>query len=205
MIMKLTNKKARALLDEARQKSHHTHWVQHSLGVGFCAGKIAQALKERGHKVDPDLAAALGTIHDIGKYNNEYIDHPIRGYAYLRQRGYDAEYCNVCLTHSYLNRDLACTASTSVASEKYHALLRKFLRTHQPTLEEEIINLCDLLVPPSGLAVTVDQRLVDLITRWGTWENTQYHVIEAQKLKARFDAMLGQNLYNLFPDIKERL
>lgn len=28
----------------------------------------------------------------------------------IEERGYDDEYCNICLTHSYLNNDIVCTA-----------------------------------------------------------------------------------------------
>ncbi len=46
--------------------------------------------------------------------------------------------------------------------------------------------------------LTIDKRIVDLITRKGAYENTQYHVIETVKLKKVFDDLLGYNLYDLF-------
>ena len=52
---------------------------------------------------------------------------------------------------------------------------------------------------------TVDKRLIDIIIRHGAYENTQYHVQEIYKLKKYFDDMLGYNLYDLFPEIKENL
>ena len=53
--------------------------------------------------------------------------------------------------------------------------------------------------------LTIDKRLIDIITRRGTYSNTKYHIQETYKLKEYFDSLLGYNLYNLFPEIKENL
>ena len=53
--------------------------------------------------------------------------------------------------------------------------------------------------------LTIDKRLIDIITRRGAYSNTQYHIQETYKLKEYFDSLLGYNLYNLFPEIKENL
>lgn len=41
--------------------------------------------------------------------------------------------------------------------------------------------------------------------RKGAYSNTQYHIKETYKLKEYFDNLLGYNLYDLFPKIKENL
>ena len=41
--------------------------------------------------------------------------------------------------------------------------------------------------------------------RRGAYSNTQYHIKETYKLKEYFDNLLGHNLYDLFPEIKENL
>ena len=59
---------------------------------------------------------------------------------------------------------------------------------------------------PQGCEIfTVDKRLIDIIIRRGAYSNTQYHIKETYKLKDYFDNLLGYNLYNLFPEIKENL
>ena len=45
--------------------------------------------------------------------------------------------------------------------------------------------------------------MIDIIIRRGAYSNTQYHIKETYKLKEYFDNLLGYNLYDLFPEIKE--
>ena len=52
---------------------------------------------------------------------------------------------------------------------------------------------------------TIDKRLIELMIRKGVYENTRYHIKETYKLKKYFDDLLGYNLYDLFPEIKENL
>ena len=77
------------------------------------------------------------------------------------------------------------------------------IKNHQYTLEEKIINLCDLMC--TSTVNTIDKRLIDILIRRGAYSNTQYHVKETYKLKVSFDDLLGYNLYDLFPEIKENL
>ena len=143
-----------------------------------------------------------GMLHDIGKYNGESHGHVMRGYEYLKDKGYDEEYCNICLTHSYLNNDLICTAG-GVPNLDDNPFLTEFIKKHKYTVEEKIINLCDLMCPHK--VFTIDKRLIDIMIRRGVYSNTQYHIKETYKLKEYFDNLLGYNLYNIFPEIKENL
>lgn len=52
---------------------------------------------------------------------------------------------------------------------------------------------------------TLEKRLIDVISRRPQHKNIVYHVKEALKLKKYFDDLLGYNLYDLFPEIKENL
>ena len=47
--------------------------------------------------------------------------------------------------------------------------------------------------------------MIDLLLRHGVYKNTHYHLIETLKLKKYFDDLLGYNLYDLFPEMKENL
>ena len=202
--MKLTIEKARKMLEEARKKAKDDRWIGHCICVGDSAGRIAKALKDKGIDVDVEKAIILGYIHDIGKNSGKFHGHVMEGYKYLKEKGYDDEFCNVCLTHSYLNNDIVCTAG-GVPNPEDNPFLTDFIKKHQYTIEEKIINLCDLMCPQSGKVYTVDKRLIDIMTRRGAYSNTQYHIKETYKLKEYFDNLLGYNVYDLFPEIKENL
>ena len=193
--MKLTVEKAREMLEEARKETSDDHWINHSICVGDSAGKIAEKLN-----LDVDYAKTLGYIHDIGKAVGEFKEHVINGYKYLKEVGYDDEYANVCLTHSYLNNDVNCVAGGIPKNIPFRT---EFIKNHEYTISEKIINLCDLMC--TDTIMTIDKRLIDLIIRKGVYENTQYHIKEAYKLKQYIDEQLGFNLYDLFPSIKDNL
>lgn len=193
--MKLTVEKAREMLEEARKKASDDHWINHSICVGDSAGKIAEKLN-----LDVDYAKTLGYIHDIGKSIGEFKDHVINGYNYIKELGYDDEYANICLTHSYLNNDVYCTAGGIPRDIPFRT---EFIKNHKYTIYEKIINLCDLMC--TDINMTVDKRLIDIMTRRGAYENTQYHIKETYKLKQYIDEQLGFNVYDLFPSIKDNL
>lgn len=193
--MKLTVEKAREMLEEARKKASDDHWIKHSICVGDSAGKIAEKLN-----LDVDYAKTLGYIYDIGKSIGEFKDHVINGYNYIKELGYDDEYANICLTHSYLNNDVYCTAGGIPRDIPFRT---EFIKNHEYTIYEKIINLCDLMC--TDINMTVDKRLIDIMTRRGAYENTQYHIKETYKLKQYIDEQLGFNVYDLFPSIKDNL
>lgn len=188
--MKLTSAEALNMLEQFRNTTKDTKWIDHSICVGDSAAKIAEALN-----LDPEEARTLGYIHDIGKGVGEFSEHIMNGYNYMKEMGYDDEYANICLTHSYLNNDVTCTAGVP----KNIPFRTEFIKKHDYTIYEKIINLCDLMCKNNNM--TLEKRLIDLIERYGVHENTVYHVTEAQKLKTEFDNMLGYNVYKLFPNI----
>ena len=189
--MQLTAEEALQMLEDFRTKMQDTGWIDHSICVGNTAGKIAENLG-----LDIDKAKALGYIHDIGKGIGPFSEHVMNGYYYMKELGYDDEYANVCLTHSYLNNDVNCTAGGFPRDIPFRT---EFIKNHKFTIYERIINLCDLMC--KNVNLTLEKRLIDLIVRKGIHENTVYHIKEAQKLKAELDEMLGFNVYRLFPDI----
>ncbi len=193
--MKLTSEKALELLESAKGKTESDGWIKHSICVGNAAGIIAEALS-----LDKEKVKTLGYIHDIGKAVGNFTSHTMNGYNYLKELGYDEEYANVCLTHSYLNNDINCTAAGIPDDIPFRT---NFIKNHEYTIYEKIINLCDLMCTTKVL--TIDKRLIDIIIRRGAYTNTQYHVKETYKLKSYFDNLLGQDVYDLFPEIKENL
>lgn len=196
--MILTKSKALEMLEEGKQLNPG-RWIEHSKRVGEAAYRIAKALN-----LDAEKAETLGYIHDIGKRFGENIHHVIIGYEYLKSLEYDDEYCNICLTHSYLNNDINCTAggvpSTNSAGYEFR---KEFVKNHKYTIYEKIINLCDLMCTDEFMIL--EQRLIEIMTRRGVDTNTVYHITETLKLKEEFDKLLGFNLYSLFPELIENI
>lgn len=190
--MKLTKDKALELLEDAKKTTLDEGWIIHSLCVGETAGAIAQKLG-----LDVDKAITLGYIHDIGKRNKNTIGHVLNGYEFLKSSGYDEEYCNICLTHSYLNNDYLCTAGGIPKDIPFRT---KFIKEHEYTIYEKIINLCDLMCKQNRM--TLEKRLIDIMVRKGVAENTVYHINEAEKLKKEIEKMMGCSVYSLFNDIE---
>lgn len=193
--MELTSGQALKMLEESKGKTTDDKWIYHSICVGNSAAKIADALH-----LDSEYAKTLGYIHDIGKSVGPFPEHVMNGYYYLKNLGYSDKYCNICLTHSYLNNDCLCTAGGIPIDIPFRT---NFIKNHEYTIYEKIINLCDLMC--TSKVNTIDKRLIDIMIRRGAYSNTQYHIQETYKLKTYFDELLGYNLYDLFPEIKENL
>lgn len=197
--MKLTSDMAFELLNDAKGLAEDDNWIIHSICVGNAAEKIANELN-----LDGDFAKTLGYIHDIGKrngYKSNGAHHGITGYEYIIDLGYDKKYASICLTHSFLNNDINCVAGGLPNKDKYkYDFVKDYIENHEYTIYEKIINLCDLMCKQD--VMTLEKRIIDLITRYGAYENTVYHIKEAQKLKMEVEQMLGFSVYSLFDDVR---
>lgn len=201
--MKLNSKKALELLEEAKQEVKENRFIEHSICVGNTAGTIAKALN-----LDEDYAKTLGYIHDIGKKFEQHggvFPHAMHGYNYLKELGYDENYAGICIKHSFLNNDIDCISNDRDETDKSnpnYEFVKNYIK-EEYSIYEKIINLCDLMCTTKVL--TVDKRMLDLLIRHGIFKKTYYHIEQTIKLKKYFDNLLGYNLYDLFPEIKENL
>ncbi len=202
--MKLTSSKALQMLESERDEKKNNHWIDHSINVGNSAGRIAKALN-----LDADYATALGYIHDIGKkfkyLNDGVFSHAMEGYKYIKSLGYDEEYAGICIKHSFLNNDIDCLANNADETDKNnpnYEFVKEYIKDEY-SIYEKIINLCDLMC--STRILPVNRRMIDLISRHGVYDKTFYHINETFKLKEFFDDLLGYNLYELFPEIKDSI
>lgn len=206
--MKLTSKDARELLENERANFENQRWINHSVCVGDTAGKIATALYKKDINVDVDKTIALGYIHDIGKKFKEHggvFPHAINGYNYIKELGYEEEYAGICIKHSFLNNDIDCISNDRDETDKSNPnynFVKEYI-SKEYSIEEKIINLCDLMCITKTL--TVEKRMIDLLLRHGVFKKTHYHIEETMKLKEYFDDLLGYNLYDLFPEIRDNL
>ena len=194
--MEINPKKAYEILMKGKNINLTGTWVEHSIRVGQAAERIAKKIG-----IDSDKAAAMGYLHDIGKiYGEPYSQHIVKGYEYLKSMGISDEYANVCLTHSYLNNDINCTAGGIPDKDSYKYQFRKdFIENHQYNIYDKIIECCDLFC--TAKFMTMDERLIEIMLRKGAHDNTVYHITYAQKLKKELEEKMGCNLYSLFPEI----
>lgn len=197
--MEINSKKAYEILMNGKSINPTGSWVEHSIRVGQAAERIAKKIG-----IDSDKAAAMGYLHDIGKiYGEPYSQHVVKGYEYLKSMGISDEYANICLTHSYLNNDINCTAGGIPDKDSYKYQFRKdFIENHQYNICDKIIECCDLFC--TAQFMTMDERLIEIMLRKGAHDNTVYHITYAQKLKKELEEKMGCNLYSLFPEIIKR-
>lgn len=197
--MEINSKKAYEILMNGKNINPTGSWVEHSIRVGQAAERIAKKIG-----IDSDKAATMGYLHDIGKiYGEPYSQHVVKGYEYLKSMGISDEYANICLTHSYLNNDINCTAGGIPDKDSYKYQFRKdFIENHQYNIYDKIIECCDLFC--TAQFMTMDERLIEIMLRKGAHDNTVYHITYAQKLKKELEEKMGCNLYSLFPEIIKR-
>lgn len=167
-------------------------WVKHCINVGYAASIIADNLG-----IDADYAGALGIIHDIGR-KVSHPKHPICGYQYMIDHGFKEE-AGICLTHSFVNNDIRLTAGPGPTGEAYE-LITNYLNTHELTIYDKIIQLCDLFCLDSHLT-TIPDRLYDIYVRKGVTDVSRLHIEAVINLKEELEELMGCSLYDLFPEI----
>lgn len=168
-------------------------WILHSLYVGMAARRIANKLN-----LNPDYAAALGYIHDIGrKFNHD--SHVILGYRYLESLGFSKE-ARICLTHSFIKNDINLTAGSGPKNLETYEFLDNYLKKNPVNGYDKVIQLCDLIASEKGFT-TLENRLLDITERKGVFDNSNEHFDESLKLKKEIEKAMKLNLYDLFIEI----
>lgn len=159
---------ARFMLEEQEPR----RW-KHTLGVAREAKKLGEKLSAE----EQDTLVAAAYVHDIG-YSAEIANtgfHPLDGARYLRELGQE--------------RLAGLTAYHSGAI--YEARLRglegelsEFVRENTET--ECLLTCCDLSTSPDGESVSIEERLADVLNRYGP-----NHIVHQAVTAARpeFEAM----------------
>ena len=91
----------------------------------------------------------------------------------------------ILVTHSFLNNDIIYTAGGVPAPNK-NAFLTNFIKNHKYTIEEKIVNLCDLMCTSIGNVFTINKRLIDLIIRKNAHPNTQIATTKLYKKISKY-------------------
>ena len=129
----------------------------HSQGVGNRALEVGPVVALTGK--DSDLLAQSAILHDIG-YSQTALEtgfHALDGARYLRSVGINDQVVNLVAHHS------------CAAIEAHERGLDKALAEFAvgpPALTDGLI-FCDMTVSPDGLPVSVDDRIGEILTRYG--------------------------------------
>jgi hypothetical protein len=142
---------ARKLLEDPLPR----RWA-HVQGVAAQARSLAPMLAD-----DADLLEAAAWLHDIG-YSPELADtgfHPLDGARYLRDvQHVDPTLCRLVANHS---------CAIIEAEERGLAdLLSREFPTPDPVLSDALA-YCDMTTTPTGNAVSVHDRLSEIVERYG--------------------------------------
>lgn len=179
---------------EDLQKSENK-WILHSLFVGIAAGRIARELN-----CDEDFAITIGYLHDIGR-SIKHIGHPVEEYLYLLNMGYP-DIARYSITHSFINNQINNTAGGGPKDLETYCFINKYLTSIDLNIYDNIIQLCDLFCRETGFT-TFEKRIVDISERKGVYGNSLDHFKSVMELKEKIEKMIGNNIYNLFPEISQ--
>lgn len=197
--------KVRSILDEAFKKNPG-RWIIHSHIIGKTAEKIA---KEIG--LDPEIAYACGTLHDIGKgYGYKDLAHMMEGYRALRFDSYFFP-AKIALAHGFVTDDIDSYHGKNNLSERDNEFLIAFLKKREIDSYERLIILLDNLICEEylGLYKRESQRNIEfdakrskrmeILRKWQSdLENKLQKPIETYLPRPRYYKFP----YNLFRNVK---
>jgi putative nucleotidyltransferase with HDIG domain len=192
-----SREQAEDLLHEAQQLNPGS-WVDHSVMVGQAAEIIASHLP----RLDPQAAAVLGLLHDIGRRAGVTdIRHSIDGYTYLHELGFE-DAGRICITHLFTVQDISAANGTWDCSENETQFIRHYLAGLVYHDYDRLIQLCDALALPGGFCL-IEKRLVDVAIRRGINSTTIDKWKATFQVKADFEARIGKSIYSLLPGVIE--
>ena len=123
--------------------------------------------------LDSDRCYILGLLHDIGRFKPNRF-HGIVGYEIAMENN-DKELAKICLTHCFLfDNDKIGTFDFPNNEFKEQDIIKtkELLNSFEINDYDKLIRLCDFLSIGDTLnSVTIEDRLLDLITRYPLNQN----------------------------------
>jgi len=169
-------------------------WANHSRVVARAAETIAKKCSLDAHK-----AYVSGLLHDIGRYEGvSGLHHVYAGYELLKSKGYE-QTAEICLSHSFPYQDIGEFFGENDCSAEETEVIKKFLSSKSYNEYDKLIQLCDAIGTAEGVSI-IEVRVMDVIRRHGFTNLTVNKIDALFELKALFDKLCGENVYNLFYD-----
>lgn len=189
--------KVRSILDEAFKKNPG-RWIIHSHVIGKTSEKIA---KEIG--LDPEIAYACGTLHDIGKgYGYKDLAHMMEGYRALRFDSYFFP-AKIALGHGFATDDVDSYHGENNLSARDNEFLAAFLEKREIDPYERLIILLDNLIGEKYLGL--EKREIQRNIEFDAKRSARMEILRKwqsdleSKLEKPIEAYLPRPRYYKFP------
>jgi len=169
-------------------------WANHSRVVARAAETIAKRCGLDAHR-----AYVSGLLHDIGRYEGvSGLHHVYAGYELLKSKGYE-QTAEICLSHSFPYQDIGEFFGENDCSAEETEVIKLFLSSKTYNEYDKLIQLCDAIGTAEGVSI-IEVRVMDVIRRHGFTNLTVNKIDALFELKAFFDKLCDENVYNLFYD-----
>jgi len=174
-------------------------WGDHSRYTALACKKIAI----RCENLDPDKAYVYGLLHDIGRYKGvAHIRHSLEGYLLCKERGWD-EIARICITHSFILQDAKAGVGSWDIQIEYEQLMKEIIEASIHNDYDKLVQLADALAMADGFCV-LEQRLVDVVMRYGFTDYTIGRWQKVFELKDYFEKLINVNIYHVLEDVRIR-
>jgi len=190
---------ANKLLEEA-SSLNPGRWVDHAKNAGLAAKLIAENTED----LNPENAYILGILHDIGRrFGVKQMSHTIDGYRFMMQLGF-SDVARINLTHSFPYKNIDSVLSKWDCPKEDYDFIKEYISKTEYNDYDLLIQLSDYLALSTGITI-IEQRMIDIILRYGTNNFTQIKFKEILKIKEYFDEKVGGSIYKHLPDIQETI
>lgn len=148
-------------------------WVKHSYLIGRTARNMAEELG-----LDPDIAYAVGALHDIGKYDQKKgARHIIKGFELLRSETFFFP-ARIAMTHSFIVKDVNSYSGKMNIKEKDKKFIEDYLYQIEYNDYDKLIQLLDGSIKYEYLGI--EERARRTIEKHG---DNGFYDIKIEKLK----------------------
>ncbi len=170
-------------------------WAKHSRA----AAKVAETIAKHAG-LDPDLAYAMGLLHDIGRYvghTTTLSTHIVKGYEKMLAEN-EPEIAKICMTHSFWPKDKVVELELENNDPTDVQKIKDFITTTEYDDYDKLITLSDFMSGAHGIT-TIERRFCSVLVRHDL-KHPRQDLIAIFELKSYFDKLCGTDIYELFHD-----
>lgn len=128
-------------------------WVSHSKLIGKTARAIAKDIN-----LDPDIAYAVGCLHDIGKKNNKKgLAHTIEGFHILRNETYFFP-AKIAISHSFIIKNIESYVGDKNIKKNQIKTIKNLLKSYEYNVYDKLIQVLDNSILNSYIGIDEKQK-----------------------------------------------